>query len=200
MHGTLPLSPQEFTANLWSDLQELKDTIPISGRARPRQKTRELFDGLKGDLPDEKLAAIKRYVERRSRKAAQVTVTPVCTAQHCILHSLNPEIPSDVYVSVEEKEEGRMNPEPTELESPSAGTGLEIPGQQCPPNEGTCETVRIITDRVLLVGMGSNQVKDVSSPMEHVGTRDGTATTPANSSNIILRKASRKPRDKAPSE
>ena len=35
MHGTLPLSPQEFTASLWSDLQELKDAIFMSGRARP---------------------------------------------------------------------------------------------------------------------------------------------------------------------
>ena len=40
MHGTLPLSPQELTASLWSDLQELKDTISMSGRARPWQKTR----------------------------------------------------------------------------------------------------------------------------------------------------------------
>ena len=73
----------------------------MSSRARPWQKTRELLDGLEGDLPDEELAAIKRYVERRSREAAQVTVTPVSTAQHCITRSLNPEIPSDVYVSME---------------------------------------------------------------------------------------------------
>ena len=83
MHGTRPLSPQEFTASLWSDLQELKDAISMSGRARPWQKATELLGRLKGDLPDEELAAIKRYVERRSRKAAQVTVTPVSTVQHC---------------------------------------------------------------------------------------------------------------------
>ena len=46
-----------------------------------------------------------------------MTVTPVSTAQHFIVRSLNPEILSDVYVSVEEKDEGRINPEPTELES-----------------------------------------------------------------------------------
>ena len=129
-----------------------------------------------------------------------MTVTPVNTAQHCILRSLNPEIPSDVYVSMEEKGEGRMNPEPTELEPPSAGTCIETPGEQCPPNEGTWETGRTIADGHLLVGMGSNQRGDISSPTEHVGTRAGTATTPANSSNIIFRKASRKPRDKTPSE
>ena len=64
MHGTLTLSPQEFTVSLGSDLQELKDAISISGRARLWQKTREFLDGLEGDLPDEELAAIKRYVER----------------------------------------------------------------------------------------------------------------------------------------
>ena len=134
MHGTRPLSPQEFTANLWSDLQELKDAISMFGRARRWQKATKLLDGLEEDLPDEELAAIKRYVERRSREAAQVTVTPVSTVQPSIPCSLNLEIPSDVYVSMEEKDKGRMNPEPTELESPSAGMGLETPGQQRPPN------------------------------------------------------------------
>ena len=198
--GTLHLSPQEFTASLRSDLQELKDAISMSGRTRPWQKTRKFLDGLKGNLPDEELAAIKRYVERRSREASQVTVTPVSTAQHCILRSLNLEIPSDVYVSMEEKDEGRMNPGPTELESPPAGTGLETPGQHCPPNEGTWETGRTIADGYLLVGVGSNQVEDISSSTEHVGTRAGTSTTSANSSIIISRKASRKLRDKTTSK
>ena len=96
----------------------------------------ELLDGLKGDFPGEELAAIKRYVERRSREVAQVTVTPVSTTQHCIPRLLNPEIPSGVYANMKEKDEGRMNPELTELEPPSTGTGIETPGQQCPPNEG----------------------------------------------------------------
>ena len=40
-HGPRPLSPtpQEFTASLWSDLQELKDAISMPARARPWQKT-----------------------------------------------------------------------------------------------------------------------------------------------------------------
>ena len=49
---------------------------------RPWQKTVDFGDGLKGKLPDEEeLAAIKRYVEKLSREAAQaqVTVTPVDT-------------------------------------------------------------------------------------------------------------------------
>ena len=132
-HGTRPLSPQEFTASLWSDLQELKDAISISGRARPWQKAKELRGGLEGDLPDEELAAIKRYVERRSREVAQVTVTPVSTLQHYISRSLTPEIPPDVCVSLEEKyDEGRLNPEPTEFEPPSAGTVLKHPDSSFP--------------------------------------------------------------------
>ena len=87
---------------------------------------------------------------------------------------------------MEEKYEGRMNPEPTELELSSAGTGIETSGQQCPPNEGTWETGRTIADGYLLVGMGSNQGGDISSPKERVGTRAGIATTPANSSNTIF--------------
>ena len=128
----------------------------MSVRARLWQKSREFLDGLQEDLPDEELAGIKRYVERRSREAALVTVTPVSTAQHCIPRSLNPETPSDVYVSMEEKDKGRMNPESTELQAPSAGTGIETPGRQRPPNEETSETGRTIADGYLLVSMGSN--------------------------------------------
>ena len=181
MHGTLPLSPEEFTQSLWSEVNALKDAISMPARARPWQKTMEFVDGLRGDLPDEELAAIKRYVERRSREAAQVTVTPVITAQHCIPRSLNPGIPPDVCVSLESNE-GKMDPELTELEPPSAGTGLETPGQQCAPSEGIWEKERTIADGYLLVGMESNQGGDISSPTEHVGTRAGTAATPENPS------------------
>ena len=157
----------------------------------------EFLDRLKGDLPDEELAAIKRYMERRSREAAQVTVTPVSTAQPCIPCSLNPETPSDVYVSMEENDEGRMNPELTELEPPSAGTGLETPGQQCPPNEGIWETGQTIADGYLLVAMGSNQVGDISSPTERVYTRSiRTTTTTSEASNITFLQQGHKRKDK----
>ena len=56
-------------------------------------------------------------------------------------------MPPDLCVSLEEKDdEGKMDPEPTELESSSAGTSIETPGQQCPPNEGKWETGRTIAD------------------------------------------------------
>ena len=74
--------------------------------------------------------------------------------------------------------EGKMDPERGELESSSAGTGLETPGQQCLPNEKTWETGRTIADDILTACVGSNQVGNIFSPMEHVGTRAGTAATP----------------------
>ena len=72
-----------------------------------------------------------------------------------------------------------MDPERGELEPPSAGTDLETPGWQCPPNEGTWEKGRTIADGYLLVGMGSTTTADISLPTEHVGTQAGTAATPA---------------------
>ena len=119
----LPLTPEQFTQSLWSEVNALK--------------TIDFVDGLKGKIPDEELAVIKRYVEKRSREAAQVqvTVTQVDTVQHFSPCSPNPEPSSSAYVKLENTE-GKMGPELEELESPSAGTGLETPGQQCPPNEG----------------------------------------------------------------
>ena len=98
----------------------------------------DIVDGLKGKLQDEELAVIKRYVEKRSREAAQaqVTVTSDYTVQHCSSCSPNPGMPSDVCFKSKSNED-KMDPERAELESPLAGTGLETPGQQCPPNEGT---------------------------------------------------------------
>ena len=85
-HGprSLPPTLEEFAASLWSEVNVLKDAISMPARTRPWQKKMEFVDGLKVKLPDEELTVIKRYVERRSRKAAQVTVTPVRTVQHCI--------------------------------------------------------------------------------------------------------------------
>ena len=85
-----------------------------------------------------------------------MTVTSVDTVQHCSPCPLDPEPSPDVCVKLESNE-GRMDPEQGELESLSAGTGLETPGQQCPPNEGIWETGRTTTDGILTAGVGSNQ-------------------------------------------
>ena len=127
----------------------------------------DFVDGLKGKLPDEELAVIKRYVEKRRREAAQtqVTVTPVNTVQHCSLCPPNPDMPSDVCFRLKSSE-GKMGPQLKELESPSAGTGLETPGQQCPPNEGIWETGRTTANGILIAGVGSNQGGNMSSLTE----------------------------------
>ena len=71
-----------------------------------------------------------------------------------------------------------MDPKLKELESSSAGTGPETPGQQCPPNKGAWKKGRTTADGFLTAGVGSNQGGNISSPTEHVGTRAGTAATP----------------------
>ena len=75
-------------------------------------------------------------MERRTHEAAQGTVD---TVQYCRPRPLNLETPSDVHAKMEEKDEGKMDPELKELKSSSAGTGFVTPGQHCPPNEWTWE-------------------------------------------------------------
>ena len=184
-HGprSLPPTPQQYTASLRSELQKLKNAISMPAEiteTRPWQKTVDFVDGLKGKLPDEELAVIKRYAEKRSREAAQaqVTVTPVDTVQHCSPCPLDPEMPADACMRLESSE-GKMGPELKELESPSGDTDLEIPGQQCPSNKGTWDQGRTTADCFLTAGVGSNQRGNISSPTEHVGTQARTAATPA---------------------
>ena len=107
-------------------------------------------------------------MEKRSRDEAaqvQVTVTQVDTVQHSSPCSPDPE-PSSAYINLKNNE-GKMGPELEELESPSAGTGLETPGQQCPPNEGTWETERTT----------ACQGGHISSPTEQVKSTRITADT-----------------------
>ena len=86
-----------------------------------------------------------------------------------------------------------MDPKLKELESSSAGTGLEIPGQQCPPNEGTWETGRTTADGFLTAGVGSNQGGKISLPTERV-TRAGTKST-TTYANITFLQQGHKPKD-----
>ena len=89
----LPLTPEQFTQSLWSEVNALKGAISMPAEntvTRPRQKTMDVVDGPRSDSLDELLAnfeftRIKGYVEKRSRdEAAQalVTVPPVYTVQH----------------------------------------------------------------------------------------------------------------------
>ena len=139
---------------------------------------------------------IKRYVDKRSREAmqAQVTVTPDDTVQHCSPYSLDPKPSSSVCVKLGNNE-GKMDPERGELKSSSAGTGLETPGQQCPPNEGIWETGRTTADGILTAGVGSSQGGNISSTTERAKNTktltdiSSTAATPQNRRHILLKMA-----------
>ena len=169
----LPLTPEQFIQNLWFEVNALKAAISMPAgdtMTRPWQKTIDFVDGLKGKLPEEELAVIKEYVEKRSRDEAaqtQVTVTPIDTVHHCSPCSPNPDMPSGVYFRLENTED-EMGPELEELEPPSAGTGLKTPGQQCPPNEGICESGRTTASGILTAGAGPSQGENNSSPMERM--------------------------------
>ena len=178
----LPLTPKQFTQKLWSEVNVLKDAISMPARTRPWQKPMKFIDGPKGKLPDVELTTIKRYVERRSREAAQVTVTPVSIVQHYIPCSPNPEMSPDVCFSLESNE-GKVDPERDELESPSAGTGFETPGQQCHP---IWETGRTAADGFLTAGVGSNLGKHTSSTTKRVDTRAVRTTMTSSNSLIII--------------
>ena len=185
---SLPSTPEEYTSSLRSDLQELKYAISM-----PRQKVSNFFNAVEqGKVSDEKFATLKRLVEKRGREEAQMTVTPVDTVQHCSPCLLNPEMPPDVCTRLESNE-GKMDPELKELESPSAGTGLETPGQQCPPNEWAWETGRTTADGFLTAGVSSNQGGDIYSPTtEYVDTRTVRTTATVD---ITFLQQGHKPKD-----
>ena len=171
LHGprSLPLTPEEYAADLWRKVNESKDAIPM-----PRQKGSNFINAIEqGKVSDKEFATLKRLVEKRSPEAtqAQVTVTPVDTVQHCSPCPLNPEMPPDVCTRLESNE-GKMDPELKELESPSNGTSPETPRQQCPPNEGTWETGRTTADGFLTAGVDSNQGGTFLHPRRNARTRE----------------------------
>ena len=163
-HRSLPPTPQEYYASLWCEVNALKDAISM-----PLQLLK-LMNAIEQDtLSDEEYATIKRCMEKRVRETAQVTaVTRDHAVQHCSPCSPNPDRPSGVLCNLENNE-GEMDPRMKELEeltSSSASTGLNTPGQQCPPNEGVWETGRIIADGILTAGVDSGKGGNISSPME----------------------------------
>ena len=151
-------------------------------------------DSLDELLENFEFARVKEYVEKRSRKAAQaqVPVTPDDTVQHCSPCSPNPDMPSDVCFRLDSSE-GKMGPELMELEPPSAGTGLETPGQQCPPNGGTWDQGRTTASGILTAGVDSNQGGSIFSPTESGDTPAGTKSTRITADIIFLQQG-HKPR------
>ena len=199
VHRSLPPTPEQYTASLRSDLKKLKDAIsmPDETETRPRQKTMDIIDGRRSDSLDELLAnfefaRIKGWAEKPSREAAQVTVTPVDTVQHSSPCSLDPEPSPDVCFNLENNK-GRMDPELEELETPSAGTDLETPGQQCPPNEGTWEQGRTTANGFLTAGVDSSQGGRISSPTESEDTQASETSTTITADTTFLQQG-HKPR------
>ena len=159
-HRSLPPTPEQYCAGLWLEVNALKDAISM-----PLQLL-QLINAIEQDkLSDEEYATLKRCMEKRVRETAQVTaVTRDHTVQHCSPCSPNPDRPSGVLCNLEN--EGTMSQELEELTSSSTGTGLNTPGQQCPPNGGVWETGRIIADGILTAGVGSSKEGNILSPME----------------------------------
>ena len=170
-HRSLPPTPEEYAASLWSEVNALKDAISM-----PRHKVSKLINAIEqGKLSDGEYAILKRLVEKRDREAAQVTaITRDDTVQHCSPISQTPEPPSVVYFNLENEERMELD----ELKSSSAGTSLETPGQQCPPIEGIWETEKT-TASGILTGAGPSRGENISSPAE----RENSTTTAADISS-----------------
>ena len=171
-HRSLPLTPEEYAASLWSEANALKDAISMS-----RQKVSKLINAIEqGKLSDEEYATLKRLVEKRDREAAQVTaVTRDDTVQHSSPYPLDPEPSPDVCFNLENEERIELE----ELKSSSAGTGLETPGQQCPLIKGIWETGKTTASGILTAGAGPSRGENISSPAE----REKSTTTAADISS-----------------
>ena len=135
VHGprSLPSTPEEYTASLRSDLQELKDAIWM-----PRQKVSNLINAVEqGKVSYEEFATLKRLVEKQSREAAQaqVTVTPVDTVQYCSPSPQTPEPSPDVCFELENNE-GNMDPELKELDHHRLVRVLKRPDSSVPRTRG----------------------------------------------------------------
>ena len=189
-HGprSLPPTPEKFAADLWCEVNALKDAISM-----PSQKVRNLINAIEqGEVSDEKFATLKRLVEKRGREAAQVTVTLVDTVQHCSPCSPNPDVPSSVDVELGNSE-AKMGPELEEFESSPTGTGFETPGQQCPPNEGIWEQGRTTANGFLTAGVDSSQGGRIPSPTESMDTRASEKSTRITTDTTFLQQG-HKPR------
>ena len=89
----LPLTPEQFTQSLRSELNALRDAILIPEEDRFSQRAKSLIEEIgqgtvdstdavgqsTANMTNEEFAILKRLVEKRDREAAQVTVTSVST-------------------------------------------------------------------------------------------------------------------------
>ena len=125
-------TPEETTASVRADVNALKKVIPMSEKESSKQRIGSFFNELEQEtasLTDEEFTGLERMImERRGRIAAYVVVAQIDTAQPCNLRLSCSEISFDVHVCMTRNTQGRLNSEPGQLESSSAGTGqLESP-------------------------------------------------------------------------
>ena len=174
VHRSLPPTPKEYCASLWSEVDALKDAISIPAESRPRHK--DFMDEL---LAKFEYAEIKRCMDKRCREEeqAQMIFKPVGTVQrYCSPCSPNLDMPSNAYVKLENNE-GKMGQELEELTSSSASTGLETPGQQGPPNEGTLEQRQTAANGFVTAGVDSSKERNIATSTTTVSGISSIAAT-----------------------
>ena len=99
----LPLTPEEFTAYMWDEVQELEDAILLTASKRRRKRMRRFVRELEQgrvimELTDAERDSIKLYLKERAYGASQVTASSACTVKHCTSNSPNPETEPDACV------------------------------------------------------------------------------------------------------
>ena len=182
-HRSLPPTPEQYYAGLWSEVNALRDAISMP---RQSQKVSRLINAIEqGKLSAEEYATLKRLMEKRVRETAQMTaVTRDDTVQHCSPISLNPDTPSGAYFNLEKEERMELD----ELKSSSAGTGPETPGQQCPPTKGIWEHGRTTANGVLTAGVDSSQGGRTPSPPERSTSTTMVADISSNAATLSKRR------------
>ena len=156
----------------------LKKKTSMSEKERSKQRVESFFNEFEQrtvSFTDEEFARIERIImERRDHAATHAVVAPIGATQPSNPRSRCSEISFDVHVCMGGITEGRMDPEPGELELSSAGTGFEAPRQQRLLN---WEIERTTVDDCLLVDGNSNLRKNIFSLEELViGTQTDSQT------------------------
>ena len=65
VYDPFPPTPEQITGSLWSDLNEVRDAISMSGKDGSKPKVRGFINEIRqGTVSDEKYARIKQFVER----------------------------------------------------------------------------------------------------------------------------------------
>ena len=114
VHGPSSPTPEQIAASMWSDLNALKDAVSMSVKDESSQRPKSFINEIRqgtASFTDEEFAKLKRFMERRGRDSAHVTVASIDTALPCSPRSRSSEISFDVCVCVEKTNEGRMDPE-----------------------------------------------------------------------------------------